>query len=156
LTLLIFNAAHHLREGHFSVQILGSTTVLVLAGQVKAASGTALGGRGLVLIVGCGVGLSVAAALLRVIWGFSMIRLMAILYCVVLLLSFFSRESFIPLAYDSGSVTTGALTSPVVLALALGLSSVLGKRSATSDGFGVLGLASTGPIIVILILGALV
>ena len=47
---------------------------------------------------------------------------------------------------------TGVLTAPVVLALASGLTSVLGRRSKVSDGFGLLGLASAGPIIVILLL----
>ena len=60
---------------------------------------------------------------------------------------------FIALAYDAGSVTTGVLTTPVLLAVALGLSAVLAGRSPISDGFGLLGLASTGPVIVILLLG---
>jgi hypothetical protein len=50
-------------------------------------------------------------------------------------------------------VTTGVLTAPVVLALALGFSSVLAERSAVDDGFGLLGLASVGPIIAVLLLG---
>jgi hypothetical protein len=52
-------------------------------------------------------------------------------------------------------VTTGVLTAPVVLALALGLASVLAERSAVDDGFGLLGLASVGPIIAVLLLGLL-
>ncbi|MCZ7642879.1 MAG: DUF1538 domain-containing protein [Pseudorhodoplanes sp.] len=60
-----------------------------------------------------------------------------------------------PLAYDAGSVTTGVLTAPVVIALAMGLSSVLAGRSPISDGFGLLGLASIGPIVAILLMGML-
>jgi hypothetical protein len=71
-------------------------------------------------------------------------------------LSLVARSQLVPLAYDAGSVTTGVLTAPVVLALALGLSSVIARRSAVSDGFGLLGLASVGPIIVILLLGLLI
>ena len=67
----------------------------------------------------------------------------------------FPPAGFIPLAYDAGSVTTGVLTAPVVIALALGLSSVLAGRSALSDGFGLLGFASIGPIITIMIMGIL-
>jgi hypothetical protein len=59
----------------------------------------------------------------------------------------------LPLAYDAGSVTTGVLTAPVVIAVALGLTSVLAARSQVADGFGLLGLASAGPILVILLLG---
>jgi hypothetical protein len=50
-------------------------------------------------------------------------------------------------------VTTGVLSTPAIIALAIGLSSVLAGRSALSDGFGLLGFASVGPIIAILILG---
>jgi hypothetical protein len=62
-------------------------------------------------------------------------------------------REFVPLAYDAGSVTTGVLTAPVVIAIAVGLSSVLAGRSAISDGFGLLGLASIGPIITVLLMG---
>jgi hypothetical protein len=59
------------------------------------------------------------------------------------------------LAYDAGSVTAGVLTTPVLISLTVGFSSVLGGRSAVSDGFGVLGFASIGPIIAVLGIGLL-
>ena len=102
-----------------------------------------------------GVGLFTALGLLRVVWGYPMAWLLTGCYTVMLLLSLLSPAEFVPLAYDAGSVTTGVLTAPVVLALALGLTSVLAARSAVSDGFGLLGLASIGPIIAILLLGML-
>jgi hypothetical protein len=52
-------------------------------------------------------------------------------------------------------VTTGVLTGPVILALALGVSSVLAGRTAVADGFGLLGMASIGPIIILMLLGLL-
>ena len=70
-------------------------------------------------------------------------------------LSLLAPAELVSLAYDAGSVTTGVLSAPVMLALALGLSSVLGERSVVSDGFGLLGLASTGPIIPVLLIGLL-
>lgn len=102
-----------------------------------------------------GVGLFVAVSMLRIVFGFSMVYLLTAVYAVVLILSFFTPAEFVPLAYDAGSVTTGALTAPVVISLALGLSSVLSGRSSISDGFGLLGFASVGPIIAIMILGIL-
>lgn len=129
--------------------------VLVLAAQVEAASEGAVGGQALVYIIAVGIGLLAAVALLRIIWGFSMIHLLAAIFAIIIVLSFAAPEGFVPLAYDAGSVTTGVLTAPVMLALALGLSSVLGNRSALADGFGLLGLGSAGPIIVILLLGLL-
>jgi hypothetical protein len=129
--------------------------VLVLSREVEAVSEGALSGRTLILVIAVGVGFFAALGLLRVVWGFSMAYLVAGAYSLMILLSLFSPAEFLPLAYDAGSVTTGVLTAPVVLALALGFSSVLAERSAVSDGFGLLGLASVGPIILILLLGTL-
>lgn len=135
---------------------LAEPDVLVLSGQVEAASEGAMNGRTLIYIVAAGVGMFVAIALFRVVAGFSMVYLLGATYALMLLLSFLAPPELVPLAYDAGSVTTGVLTAPVVLALALGVSSVLAERSALSDGFGLLGLASVGPIIVVLLLGMLV
>jgi hypothetical protein len=112
-------------------------------------------GQLLVYIVAGGVGVFTALALLRVIYGFSMTYLLAAVYVLMIVLSLLSPARFVPLAYDAGSVTTGVLTAPVVLALAIGCNSVLAQRSAVSDGFGLLGLASVGPIIAVLLVGIL-
>jgi hypothetical protein len=110
----------------------------------------------LVYTIAAGVGVFTAIALLRIVYGFSMVYLLTAVYSAMILLSFLSPAEFVPLAYDAGSVTTGVLTAPVVLALASGFSSVLADRSAVSDGFGLMGFASVGPIILILVLGMLV
>jgi len=127
--------------------------VLVLADQVDVASGGALPSQPMVYIIAAGVGLFVAVAFLRVVWGFSMEWQLIAMYALVIVLTFLAPETFIPLAYDAGSVTTGALTGPVVLAVAIGVSSVIAGRSAATDGFGLLGMASIGPIVVILLIG---
>jgi hypothetical protein len=129
--------------------------VLILAAQVERVSQGELRSQPLVYVIAAGVGLFVAIGLLRVVRGFSMAALLAGVYTLMLLLSLVAPPMFVPLAYDAGSVTTGVLTAPVVLALALGLASVLAERSVVDDGFGLLGLASAGPIIVILALGLL-
>lgn len=128
--------------------------VLVFAGQVEIASGGELTTPAMVVFIAVGVGLFVAIAMLRVVWGFSMAVQLTVVYALIIPLTFLAPAAFVPMAYDAGSVTTGVLTSPVVLALALGVSAVLAGRSAVEDGFGLLGMASAGPIIVILLLGA--
>lgn len=70
-------------------------------------------------------------------------------------MSLFAPAQFIPLAYDAGSVTTGVLTAPIVISIAIGLSSVLAGRSAVADGFGLLGFASIGPIFAMMAIGIL-
>jgi hypothetical protein len=130
--------------------------VLVLAGQAeKAAAQGTLSAQRLVYLIATGVGLFVAVAMLRVVWGFSMAWQLTVVYSLMIVLSLLAPAAFTPLAYDAGSVTTGVLGGPVVLALALGVSSVLAGRTAVADGFGLLGMASVGPIIVLLLFGIL-
>lgn len=129
--------------------------VLVLSKQVDALSQGAIPGNVVLYVMATGLAIFVAIAMLRVVYGFRMVYLLASAYSMVIVLSFFTPAEFIPLAYDAGSVTTGVLTAPVVIAMALGLSSVLAGRSAVSDGFGLLGFASIGPIIAVMIMGIL-
>ncbi len=132
---------------------LAEPDVLVLAAQVEAISDGATRGGPLIAVIAAGVGVYTALGLLRIVWGLRMTTLLAIVYSLMIALSFMAPVELIPLAYDAGSVTTGVLTAPVVLALALGLSTVLAERSAINDGFGLLGLASAGPIVAVLLLG---
>lgn len=134
------------------VVTIAEPDVMILAEQVQQTTGGALAGRPLSYAIAAGVGLFAALALLRIVVGVPFKWLLAGTYGVMLLLSCWAPPGFVPLAYDAGSVTTGVLTAPVLLALALGLASVLAGRSAQADGFGLLGLASAGPVIVILLL----
>jgi hypothetical protein len=129
--------------------------VLVLSTQVDAISRGAIPGNTVLYVTALGVGIYVALAMLRIVYGFPMRYLLAGSYALIMLLSFFTPATFVPLAYDAGSVTTGALTAPVVIALALGLSSVLAGRNTVSEGFGLLGFASIGPIIAVMLMGML-
>lgn len=129
--------------------------VLVLSRQVDMISDGAIHGNSVLYVMASGVGIFVAVAMLRIIFNIQMVFLLAAVYSIIICLSFFVPAEFVPLAYDAGSVTTGALTTPMVISLALGLSSVLAGRSAVSDGFGLLGFASTGPIIAVMIMGIL-
>ncbi|GAA4411728.1 DUF1538 domain-containing protein [Quisquiliibacterium transsilvanicum] len=135
------------------VTTVAEPDVLILAGQVAAASDDGIPERRLVYLIAAGVGLFAAAALLRIVFGFPLNRLLAVALVAVLALSLLAPPSVAPLAYDAGSVTTGVLTTPVLLALALGVGSVLARPSGALDGFGLLGLASLGPIIVVLLVG---
>lgn len=129
--------------------------VVVLSRQVDAISAGAIDGTLVHFVTGVGAAVFTALGMARIVYGFSLRALLAVSFSLVILLSFAAPAEFVALAYDAGSVTTGVLTAPVVIAVAVGLSSVLADRSAVSDGFGILGLTSIGPIIAILILGAL-
>lgn len=130
--------------------------VLVLSRQADIITDGAVSESSLVYIIGIGLAFFVTMAMMRIIFGFRIAYLLTASYLIVMLLSFFTPPEFVSLAFDSGSVTTGALTAPIIIALGIGLSSVMAGRSAISDGFGLLGLASIGPIIAVMIMGMIV
>lgn len=127
--------------------------VLILSSEVEAATTGGVSGQLLSYGIAGGVGLFAAAALLGIAYGTPIGRLLAVAFASMIALSFVSAPSFVPLAFDAGSVTTGVLSAPVLLALALGMSSVRARHSDTLDGFGLLGLASAGPVIIVLLVG---
>lgn len=135
------------------VTTVAEPDVLVLAAQVGTLDGSPVGGQALVYLIAGGVGLFAAAALWRIAHGRALTLLLAIAFALMALLSLLAPPAFLPLAFDAGSVTTGVLSGPVLLALGLGLSAVLARHAGTLDGFGLLGLASTGPVIVVLLIG---
>lgn len=129
--------------------------VLVLSTQVDAASDGAISGRMVLYVIALGVAAFAAIAMARIVFGWPMKYLLAAGYSLALVLAVVAPPQFVSLAFDGGSVTTGLLSAPVVIAVGIGVSSVLAGRSAVSDGFGLVGFASIGPIIAILIMGLL-
>lgn len=129
--------------------------VLVLASQAAEASDGTIRQQPLIYVIGLGVAVFAAIAMARVVHGFPMRYLLSLAFAAMLGLAFATPGHFVPVAFDAGSVTTGVLTAPVVIALAAGVSAVLSGRSATADGFGLLGFASIGAIIAVMILGIL-
>jgi len=127
--------------------------VIVLTGQIDKVSQGSISDNILIYVIGIGIAFFVAMAMLRIILGFRMAYLLAASYLIVIILSFFTPAEFVPVAFDAGGVTTGPMTVPIILSLGIGFSSVLADRSAISDGFGLIGLASAGPIIAVMIMG---
>jgi len=127
--------------------------VLVLTGQVDEVSGGTIASNVLVPVIAIGVGFFVAMAMLRVLFNFPIAYLLTAGYVIVIILAFFAPAEFVPVAFDAGGVTTGPMAVPIILSLGLGFSSVLAGRSALSDGFGLIGLASIGPVIGVMVMG---
>lgn len=95
--------------------------------------------------VGCGISLGVA----KIVFDLSLAWILITTYSVALILTWLSTEEFVNVAWDSAGVTTGPITVPLVLAMGLGL----GSAVDAIEGFGVLSLASIGPIISVLATG---
>jgi hypothetical protein len=125
----------------------------ILAHQVDFVSHGLVGRNVLIFVVAVSVGICVAGAVLRIILGVPIVRVLVGGYVVILILSFVTPESFLPIAYDAGGVTTGPVTVPFIIALGLGTVGVLRGKSSFSDGFGLVGLASIGPVIGVMLLG---
>lgn len=129
--------------------------VMVLANQVATVSGGDIGRLVLIFAVAVGMGLFIAIAMLRIVLGIPIQYLLAGGYGLVLILSLVAPSVFVPLSFDAGAVATGPLIVPFVLSLGLGTASVLQGRSALKDGFGLMGLASLGPILAMMLLGVI-
>ncbi|EMF0535020.1 DUF1538 domain-containing protein [Enterococcus hirae] len=134
---------------------IAEPSVQVLGQQVNQISEGKIGRVLLIGIVSVGTGVFLAFALLRVVFELSYYQLMAIGYVGVLVASFFTSNEFMPIAFDSGGVTTGPITVPFILALAGGLTSMIRQETSANDSFGMVGIASLGPILAVMILGVI-
>ncbi len=127
--------------------------VIVLTGQVGEVSRGAIAENVLIYAIAIGVGFFVAMAMLRILLNFPIAYLLAAGYIIIIILAFFTPAEFVPVAFDSGGVTTGPMAVPIILSLGLGFSSVLAGRSALSDGFGLISLVALAPILTIMVFG---
>ncbi|NLB29144.1 MAG: DUF1538 domain-containing protein [Clostridiales bacterium] len=119
----------------------------VLAQQIKSIPNMVL-----VITVALGVGVFLVVALLRILFQIRLSYLLVGLYGVIFIIAIFASREFLPLAFDSGGVTTGPITVPFILALGIGVASVRGGKTAQEDSFGLVGICSIGPILAILVL----
>ena len=125
----------------------------VLAKQVSSV----MNGTLLVVAVGVGVGLFLIVAILRIVFKrrLAMILMLfyMLLFSVTVLLAVNGNIALMPMAFDSGGVTTGPITVPFIMALCMGISGVLGDRRSQENSFGMVALCSVGPVLAVLLLG---
>lgn len=126
--------------------------LLILATQTEAASGGSISSPLLVYLISAGVGILVALGVIRLLRNTSLSFFMAITYAIILILGFFVSEEFLAISFDASGATTGALTTPFVLALSAGLSRIKGGKNAEEDAFGLVGIMSAGPILAVMIM----
>lgn len=143
--------SHYLWVYLFGFAIGFSTTVAepsLLAVAIKAnqVSGGAIHAWGLRLAVAFGVAIGIALGTFRIVSGLPLHSFIIAGYAVVVIQTFFAPKTIVPLAYDSGGVTTSTVTVPLVAALGLGLAENVPGRSPLLDGFGLIAFASLFPI----------
>lgn len=107
----------------------------------------------LILAVAAGVGAFLVFALLRMLFGIALPKLLVLFYLIIFALTPFVPGDFLSVAFDSGGVTTGPMTVPFILALGVGVSSLRVDSNAENDSFGLVALCSIGPILAVMLLG---
>ncbi len=139
----------------FAFAIGFSTTIAepsLLAVAIKAneISGGAIGVWGLRIAVALGVAFGIGLGSYRIVTGNPLHYFIIVGYVVVIVQTWFAPKQIVPLAYDSGGVTTSIVTVPLVAALGLGLAETVPGRHPLIDGFGLIAFASLFPIVSVL------
>jgi hypothetical protein len=139
----------------FAITIGFSTTIAepaLLAVAIKAneVSGGAISVWGLRVAVAIGAAIGVCLGCYRIVSGLPLHLFIMAGYVVVVLQTIWSPKLIVPLAYDSGGVTTSTVTVPLIAALGLGLAEAIPGRSPLLDGFGLVAFTALFPIISVL------
>lgn len=125
-------------------------SLIAVAIKAQEVSGGGIKAWGLRLAVALGVAISLSVGTMRIVTGSPLYGFMIVGYLIVVVQTLFAPKMIIPLAYDSGGVTTSTVTVPIVTALGLGLASSVPGRSPLLDGFGLIALASLFPMITVM------
>ncbi len=147
--------SHYLWVYAFAFAIGMATTLaepaLIAVGmKAEQVSGGAIRAWGLRLAVSFGVAVGVAIGCFRIVTGTELWMYIVAAYVIVLLQTARAPKMMIPLAYDSGGVTTSTVTVPLLAALGLGLASAIPGRNPLIDGFGLIAFASVFPVMSVL------
>ncbi len=125
----------------------------VLAGQVSEI----INSTALILTIGIGVGLFLVFSIIKIIFKKPLSSMLMFFYMMLFaftaLIAVRGAEYLIPLAFDSGGVTTGPITVPFIMALGVGIASTIGGKNSGENSFGLIALCSVGPMLAVLILG---
>ncbi|MCY4615893.1 MAG: DUF1538 domain-containing protein [Chloroflexi bacterium] len=139
----------------FAAAIGFATTVaepslIAVALKAEEVSGRAVSAWGLRIAVAVGVAIGVSLGCFRIVTGTPLPWYIVAAYAIVIIQTYLANRVIVPLAYDSGGVTTSTVTVPVVAALGLGLAANVPGRSPLIDGFGLIAFASVFPIMSLL------
>lgn len=126
--------------------------LMILAKQIEGATGGLLNSNLTVISVAVGVGVMVGFGFVRILKDIGIHKFFSFFYALAFILFFFTKEEFHGMSFDASGATTGAMTTPFLLALASGVSSLKGSKRGDKDSFGLVGIASVGPILAVLIM----
>ena len=128
----------------------------VLAGQVK----DVLSGTLLIVAVGVGVGIFLVLSVIKMVFhkplSSMLLYFYMILFALAALVVAVGNGDFLPMAFDSGGVTTGPITVPFIMALGVGIAASIGGKDVGENSFGLIAMCSVGPILAVMLMGATV
>lgn len=129
---------------------IAEPSLMAVAIKANEVSGGAIHAFGLRLAVSIGVAIGISLGTFRIITGFPLHWFIVGAYVILIMQTLFSPKIIIPLAFDTGGVTTSTVTVPLVSALGVGLASTVPGRSVLIDGFGLIAFACLFPIMTVL------
>ncbi len=132
---------------------MAEPALMAIAKKAKEISDGKINDFALRLFVAFGVAIGIALGAFRIVDGGHIHYYIIVGYIVVIILTFISPRYIIPIAYDSGGVTTSTVTVPLVAALGIGLATNIDGRSPLIDGFGLIAFASLFPMITVMLYG---
>ena len=107
----------------------------------------------MIFLVALGIGIFLAIGVYRIINRKSYRAVITFSLLIIMFILYFTKEEFISISFDASGVTTGPMGVPVIVAFGYGIAKIRSDKDAKSDTFGLCGLASFGPVIVLLLLG---
>lgn len=136
------------------VVVLAEPAVHVLNKQVEEITNGTVSKKAMLIALSIGVGISICLSVIRIIFGFSILYYLIPGYLLSLGLSFFVPKIYTAIAFDSGGVASGPLTSTFILPFAIGACFALGGvENILSDAFGIVAMVAMTPLITIQLLG---
>lgn len=126
---------------------IAEPSLIAVAIKANQVSGGSISVNGLRIAVALGVAIGISLGSYRIVAGDPIHYYIICGYVVVVIQTFYAPKLIVPLAYDSGGVTTSTVTVPLVTSLGLGLASTVPGRNPVIDGFGLIAFASLFPII---------
>ncbi|MCP4707470.1 MAG: DUF1538 domain-containing protein, partial [Planctomycetes bacterium] len=129
---------------------IAEPSLIAVAHKANEVSAGVINQWGLRIAVALGVAIGISLGAFRIVTGTPLYIYILVGYTIVIVQTMFAPKNIIPLAYDSGGVTTSTVTVPLVAALGLGLADAVPGRNPALDGFGLIAFASLFPIITVM------
>lgn len=125
----------------------------ILAGQIDGVTSGLISKLSIVIVVSIGIAVMLTLGLFRIVYNKPLYKMLTVIYLIIFGLSVFTSSEFLAISFDASGATTGAMTVPFILAIAVGVSSLKKDGKASEkDSFGLVAIASTGAILSVLIM----